>query len=112
MTPTSRPTVAASTQSMPALAQNLATPAQAPVTVLTAAAVPAASPASREAISYTVPAPSQSPPTGVLPARLTSYVFAHSRYSSGLDLRGVMADMLIESEEQPPAVKEAVSHAP
>jgi hypothetical protein len=48
----------------------------------------------------------------VLPARLTSYVFAHSRYSSGLDLRGVMADMLIESEEQPPAVKEAVSHAP
>ncbi|HEX4241750.1 MAG TPA: sigma-E factor negative regulatory protein [Steroidobacteraceae bacterium] len=100
--PTVMPTVAANVQSMPALAQNLASPAQ----------VPAAASTSQEAISYTVPAPSQSPRSGVLPARLTNYVFAHSRYSSGLDLRGVMADMLIESEEQPPAVKEAVSHAP
>jgi sigma-E factor negative regulatory protein RseA len=105
--PTVMPTVAANVQSMPALAQNLANPAQAPATSLAAAAS-----TSQEAISYTVPAPSQSPRTGVLPARLTNYVFAHSRYSSGLDLRGVMADMLIESEEQPPAVKEAVSHAP
>jgi hypothetical protein len=54
----------------------------------------------REAISYTVPATSSSPPK-ILPAgRLTNYVFAHSRYSSGLDQRGVLADMLIEAEDQ------------
>ena len=55
----------------------------------------------REAISYTVPATSSAPPK-ILPAgRLTNYVFAHSRYSSGLDQRGVLADMLIEAEDQP-----------
>jgi hypothetical protein len=43
-----------------------------------------------------------------MPARLTSYVFAHSKYSSGLDLRGVMADLLIE--DQQPAVNEAAAH--
>ncbi|HEX3848733.1 MAG TPA: sigma-E factor negative regulatory protein [Steroidobacteraceae bacterium] len=107
VSPTARPLVA-SVQTMPAVARALATPAQAP-----AAALPAATLASQEAISYTVPAVSQGPqPAGVFPARLTGYVFAHSRYSSGLDLRGVMADMLIESEEQPATVKEAVSHAP
>jgi sigma-E factor negative regulatory protein RseA len=77
-----------------------------------ATALPTAAPSPREAISYTVPAAPYDPRTGMLPARLTNYVFAHSRYSSGLDLRGVMADMLIESEEQQPAVKDAVSHAP
>jgi negative regulator of sigma E activity len=55
----------------------------------------------REPISYTVPETSSAPPK-VLPAgRLTNYVFAHSRYSSGLDQRGVLADMLIEAEDQP-----------
>jgi negative regulator of sigma E activity len=55
----------------------------------------------REAISYTVPATTSAPPK-ILPAgRLTNYVFAHSRYSSGLDQRGVLADMLIEAEDQP-----------
>jgi hypothetical protein len=47
------------------------------------------------------------------PARLTNYVFAHSRYSSGLDQRGVMADLLIEAEEQqPPDHAAAASVAP
>jgi hypothetical protein len=44
------------------------------------------------------------------PARLTNYVFAHSKYSSGLYQRGVMADLLIEADEQPPAVSEAAAH--
>jgi|SRR5277367_3212446 len=57
-----------------------------------------------EPISYTVPQASGAP-AAMLPARLTNYVFAHSRYSSGLDQRGVLADMLIE--EQQPAVDEA-----
>jgi sigma-E factor negative regulatory protein RseA len=76
-------------------------------------AVPFASSASlqapREAISYTTPLTSPAAPAGMPPARLTNYVFAHSRYSSGLDQRGVLADMLIESEEQP-AVSEAAAH--
>src|SRR5260370_2118483 len=66
-------------------------------------------PAPREAISYTVPATSPvASPAAIAPARLTSYVFAHSKYSSGLDRRGVMADLLIE--DQQPAVNEAAAH--
>ena len=62
--------------------------------------------APREAISYTVPAASPAAPVVMPPARLTNYVFAHSRYSSGLDQRGVLADMLIEADEQPPKVED------
>jgi sigma-E factor negative regulatory protein RseA len=71
----------------------------------------AAGPAPREAISYTVPVASGAAPAAMPAARLTNYVFAHSRYSSGLDQRGVLADMLIEAEEQQPAANEAAAHA-
>jgi sigma-E factor negative regulatory protein RseA len=64
----------------------------------------------REAISYTVPVVSGAGLAAMPPARLTNYVFAHSRYSSGLDQRGVLADMLIEAEEQPPPANEAAAH--
>jgi hypothetical protein len=70
----------------------------------------AAVPAPREPISYTVPATSPAAPSAMPPARLTKYVFAHSRYSSGLDQHGVLADLLIESDEQQPAVSEAAAH--
>jgi len=74
-------------------------------------AVPGRSPvSSREAISYTVPTASPAAAAAMPPARLTNYVFAHSRYSSGLDQRGVMADLLIESEEPQPMVSEAAAH--
>jgi sigma-E factor negative regulatory protein RseA len=53
----------------------------------------------REALSYTVPATSTEAPSTITPARLTSYVFAHSKYSSGLGQRGVLADLLIEDDE-------------
>ncbi len=55
----------------------------------------------REALSYTVPAAPSEAPVSVAPARLTNYVFAHSKYSSGLGQRGVLADLLIEDEEPP-----------
>jgi hypothetical protein len=61
----------------------------------------------REAISYTVPAASPAASAPIPPARLTKYVFAHSRYSSGLDQRGVLADLLIEAEDQQPPPQEA-----
>jgi sigma-E factor negative regulatory protein RseA len=56
---------------------------------------------SREALSYTVPASSDAPAV-IAPARLTNYVFAHSKYSSGLGQRGVLADLLIEDDEPQP----------
>ena len=61
----------------------------------------------REAISYTVPAASPAASAPIPPARLTKYVFAHSRYSSGLDQRGVLADLLIEAEDQQPPPQDA-----
>ena len=53
----------------------------------------------REALSYTVPAASPDAPSSIAPARLTNYIFAHSKYSSGLGQRGVLADLLIEDDE-------------
>ena len=53
----------------------------------------------REALSYTVPAAPTDAPSAISPARLTNYVFAHSKYSSGLGQRGVLADLLIEDDE-------------
>jgi sigma-E factor negative regulatory protein RseA len=55
-----------------------------------------------EPMSYTVPTTSPAAPAAMPPARLTNYVFAHSRYSSGLERRGVLTDLLIEAEEQQP----------
>ncbi|MEO7205899.1 MAG: sigma-E factor negative regulatory protein [Steroidobacteraceae bacterium] len=54
---------------------------------------------SREALSYTVPATSTDAPSALAPGRLTNYVFAHSKYSSGLGQRGVLADLLIDDDE-------------
>ncbi len=86
----------------------------APLTAQNAAAVaaPGFTPvqAPREAISYTVPAAAPAAATAMPPTRLTNYVFAHSRYSSGLDQRGVLADMLIEADEQAPKVEAAAAH--
>ena len=94
-----------------ALQQRAVAPALRSAVPLTAhTAVPA--PASREAISYTVPATLPAAPAAMPPARLTNYVFAHSRYSSGLAQRGVMADLLIEADDQQPAVNEAAHVAP
>jgi sigma-E factor negative regulatory protein RseA len=53
----------------------------------------------REALSYTVPATSPEAPSAIAPARLTNYIFAHSKYSSGLGQRGMLADLLIEDDE-------------
>jgi sigma-E factor negative regulatory protein RseA len=57
----------------------------------------------REALSYTVPVRSADAPVALSPARLTNYVFAHSKYSLGLGQRGVLADLLIEDDEPQPA---------
>jgi sigma-E factor negative regulatory protein RseA len=64
----------------------------------------------REPSSYTVPPTSTAAPSGMPQARLTNYVLAHSRYSSGLDLRGVLADLLIEADDPQPTVNQAAAH--
>lgn len=75
--------------------------------ILGATPVVAAAAAPHEALSYTVPAAAEGA-TPLSNARLTNYVFAHSKYSSGLGQRGVLADLLIEDE---PADSSAVKPA-
>jgi sigma-E factor negative regulatory protein RseA len=88
-------------------AQNSVVPVQSSLLAQNAVMTQGGAPASREKITYTVPPVSQAAPSAMPPARLTNYVFAHSRYSSGLDQRGVLADLLIEAEEQAPPAQAA-----
>jgi sigma-E factor negative regulatory protein RseA len=56
----------------------------------------------KEAISYTVPVAARAEPAAMVPAaRLTSYVFAHSKYSVGLGQGNLLSTLL--SEDQVPA---------
>jgi hypothetical protein len=57
----------------------------------------------REAISYIVPAaaPLDEAPHMLPAARLTSYVFAHSRYSSVLGQSNVLSGLLADDEQTP-----------
>jgi sigma-E factor negative regulatory protein RseA len=98
------PTVAAvSGASAPALAAN-SPPASSTALVNGAGAA-------REAVSYTVPAagvPAAGLPAmgaenaAVLPAaRLTNYVFAHSKYSSALGQRNVLSGLVAEQPSEP-----------
>ena len=59
----------------------------------------------QEALSYTVPAaaPSDEAPHMLPAARLTSYVFAHSRYSSVLGQSNVLSGLLADADEQTPS---------
>src|SRR5271168_1854405 len=96
------PTLRAGPAAAPMMAQN-ASAAHAPAGVPQTPREPSS--------SYTVPPTSPAAPVGVPQARLTNYVLAHSRYSSGLDQRGVLADLLIEADEPQPTVNQAAAHA-
>lgn len=50
-----------------------------------------------EALSYTVPATVAEAPGALRAARLTNYVFAHSKYSSVLGQRNVLSGLLAEA---------------
>jgi sigma-E factor negative regulatory protein RseA len=52
----------------------------------------------KEALSYTVPA-AVTAPAMVAPARLTNYVFAHSKYSVGLGQGNLLSTLLSEDAE-------------
>lgn len=79
----------------PLAAQNMT----APLKATAGGPMPVQGSGAREALSYTVPATSTEAPSALVPARLTNYVFAHSKYSSGLGQRGVLADLLIEDDD-------------
>jgi sigma-E factor negative regulatory protein RseA len=95
-----RPGAAVTAQGM---VQGMALTAQSSLLAQNAVPAPGGAPQTpRESVSYTVPPTSGGAPAAMPPARLTNYVFAHSKYSSGLEQRGVLADLLIEAEEQQP----------
>jgi sigma-E factor negative regulatory protein RseA len=54
----------------------------------------------KEALSYTVPATLAEAPAALPAARLTNYVFAHSKYSSVLGQSNVLSGLLEETEQQ------------
>jgi sigma-E factor negative regulatory protein RseA len=53
-----------------------------------------------EALSYTVPAAVSDAPTAMPAARLTNYVFAHSKYSSVMGQNDVLNDLLSEADAE------------
>jgi len=64
------------------------------------AAAPGAQPGHpKEAITYTVPAASTDAPAVLPAARLTNYIFAHSRYSSVLGKSNVLSGLLADADE-------------
>ncbi|HMK87515.1 MAG TPA: sigma-E factor negative regulatory protein [Steroidobacteraceae bacterium] len=74
-----------------------------PITVQNAAV-----PRPKEPVSYTVPATGNGVPTPLPAARLTSYVVAHSVYSTGLGPSNVLSGVLTATEV--PAVDEQVGN--
>ena len=63
------------------------------------ALIPAGS-APHEALSYTVPATVPDAPAALPAARLTNYVFAHSKYSSVLGQNDVLNDLLSDADAE------------
>jgi sigma-E factor negative regulatory protein RseA len=61
---------------------------------------------STEPVSYTTPQALRDAPTGLPAARLTNYVFAHSKYSSLLGQRDVLTGLMVESDEPASVVNE------
>jgi len=53
----------------------------------------------KEALSYTVPATVAEAPAALPAARLTNYVFAHSKYSSVLGQSNVLSELLTDADE-------------
>jgi sigma-E factor negative regulatory protein RseA len=58
--------------------------------------------ASREPVSYTTPTMLGEPPAVFPTARLTNYVFAHSKYPSLLGQRDMLTDLIVGSDDQTP----------
>jgi sigma-E factor negative regulatory protein RseA len=85
---------------LPMTAQN-AMPAQGAMTVRNMESTRGGVPAKpKEAISYTVPDASGAVPAVLPAARLTNYVFAHSKYSSVMGQNDVLNDLLSAADAE------------
>jgi sigma-E factor negative regulatory protein RseA len=92
-----------------ALQQRAVSPGVRSVVPITAQNLAAARP--QEAMSYIVPAPMPDAPALIPAARLTSYVFAHSKYSSVLGQSNVLSGLLADADDSLPAGDHRVSDA-
>jgi negative regulator of sigma E activity len=80
----------------PAVASSGAPPAASAPAVMVNANFSNAAGKSKEAVSYTVPAAGPESAAVLPAARLTNYVFAHSKYSSALGQRNVLSGLIAE----------------
>ncbi len=60
----------------------------------------------REPVSYTTPTLGSEAPSAFPAARLTNYVFAHSKYQSLLGQRDVLTDLIVDTDEPMPTAAE------
>jgi sigma-E factor negative regulatory protein RseA len=90
------PTLAASQNPVPAASAVTFVPA--PALANANVAAPSLNP--NEPVSYTTPATLAEAPLAMPAARLTNYVFAHSKYPSLLGQRDVLTDLMVGSEDQ------------
>jgi sigma-E factor negative regulatory protein RseA len=68
---------------------------------------------SKEPVSYTTPTPAAGEAPAALPAaRLTNYVFAHSKYSSVLGQSNVLSGLLTAADEDPTPAAPETHRAP
>jgi sigma-E factor negative regulatory protein RseA len=68
---------------------------------------PAVSAKTGEALSYTVPQSAAASPMLMPAARLTNYVFAHSKYSAVMGQNDVLNDLLSDADAEQPQSSEA-----
>jgi sigma-E factor negative regulatory protein RseA len=94
---------------LPVTVPNAATLQSAGSTPYTRVAVNEGAGPPREALSYTVPATVPDAPAALPAARLTNYVFAHSKYSSVLGQNDVLTDLLSGGEEDAGAAAAAAA---
>jgi sigma-E factor negative regulatory protein RseA len=79
-----------------------ASPAAAPVTAVARAPMLTQQLGSQEPVSYTTPTMLKDPPPVFTTARLTNYVFAHSKYPSLLGQHDMLTDLIVGSDDQTP----------
>jgi sigma-E factor negative regulatory protein RseA len=96
-----------------ALQQRAIAPTVLPVTAQNIAAMQSAAMTKpKEALSYTVPAAMPDAPAALPAARLTNYVFAHSKYSSVMGQNDVLNDLLSGADAEAAAANDQSREAP
>jgi len=92
-----------------ALQQRAVTPGRSPLPMMVQnLALPqtVGTPGPKEALSYTVPVAAPNAPAALPAARLTNYVFAHSKYSSVMGQNDVLNDLLSAADAEDGGTKQ------